>query len=70
MTKIMSICGCLHDDVIKSAKITKQVQILGPQQPYGDGARDGGDLDRVREPIVHDAAGGRRVDHLGHLCQP
>ena len=70
MTKIVSICCRLHHDMIKSAKITKQVPILGPQQPYGDGARNGGHLDRVRQAVVHHAAGGCRIHHLGHLRQP
>ena len=57
MAKIMGVGRGLHHDMIKTAKITKQVTILGAQQSHRDRSGDGGHLDRVGEPVVHDSAG-------------
>ena len=56
----MSSGGCLYHDMIKTAKIMKQVVILGAEQPYGDRPSDCGHLDRVGQPVVHDSAGRHR----------
>ena len=70
MTKIMSVGRGLHHDMIKTAKITKQVAIFGAQQANRDRSRDRRDLDRVGQPVVHDSAGGPGGDDLGDLGEP
>ncbi len=70
MTKIMGVGGGLHHDMIKTAKITKQVTILGAQQADRDRPGHGGDLDRVGQPVVHHSAGRPGGDHLGDLGEP
>jgi hypothetical protein len=70
MAKIMCSRRGLHDDMIKTAKIMKQVMILSAEQSHGNRSSDCCHLDRVGEPIVHDSAGCHRGDHLRDVGQP
>jgi hypothetical protein len=70
MPKIMGVGRCLYYDMIKTAKITEQIVILGAQQLHCDRSGNRSDLDRMGQPIMHDAAGRRRGDNLGDVSQP
>ena len=52
------------------ANVALNVALLTVQQLDRDGAGDRCDLDRVREPVVHDAARRSCGDDLGDLGQP
>ena len=41
-----------------------------PAEPLGDRPAHLGDLQAVREPVVHQQAGAARADHLGDAAQP
>jgi hypothetical protein len=70
MAKIMGGRRCLDHDMIKSAKIMKQMVIMSAEEPHSNGASYCGYLDRVGEPVVHDSAGRHRGDDLRHIGQP
>jgi hypothetical protein len=60
----------LHHHVVQAAEPPEQLGVLPAEQHHGDGPGDGGDLDRVGEPVVHHAAGGSGRHHLGDLREP
>jgi hypothetical protein len=67
MTKIMSCGRRLNHDVIKTAKIIKQVMILDAEQPHRDRPSHSCNLDRMGQPVMHDATRCHRADHLRHI---